>query len=241
MGKIKGSFAKTYDRFVKRETLLPPGLLDLIKSLNAEEILEFACGTGTVAVGLALEGFDITGVDYSSDMLKAAKAKARQHRAKIKFILNDISQIRLDRKFDLILCLGNTIPQFTSQASLQRLLANCKRHLSDGGHIIFQQLNYDRILKERPQTFAVNLDNDVVRFKQYRYRKELIDFIVTVADGSQIPPRMVISKIVLKPWKSSELTDALKKTGFKKIQLFANYSGDKFDNKSNDMIVVAQI
>jgi SAM-dependent methyltransferase len=240
MGKIKGSFANTYDRFVKRQTLLPAGLLELVRELGGNTVLEFACGTGTVACGLALEGFEIVGVDYSPDMLKAARAKARLNKAKVKFIVGDISKIRLRRKFDLLLCMGNAIPHFRTQKSLTNLLENCKLHLNDGGHVVFQLLNYNRILKNRPSTFAIDVDRDAVRFKQYRYRAGEIDFVVTVVDGSTIPPTIAKTKTILKPWRMGDLKYIMARAGFDDIIAFGNYSRAEFNLESNDLIVMAQ-
>jgi glycine/sarcosine N-methyltransferase len=240
MGKIKGSFARTYDKFVKRPSLLPPGLLDLVKSKSAHDILEFASGTGTVAVGLALKGFNVVGVDYSPDMLKTARRKAREHKTDVKFISADISKIRLEKRFDLLLCLGNTIPHFTSAKSLRLMLENVMRHLKSGGYLIFQQLNYDRMLKEKPGTFATDTGSDLVRIKQYRHRKSLVDFYVTVIDSSKIPPEINSIKTTLMPWTKSELSSALLKAGFRSISAYGNYCKERFSLKSKDLIIVAK-
>jgi glycine/sarcosine N-methyltransferase len=240
MGKIKGSFAETYDRFVKRQTLLPAGLLELVRELGGKSVLEFACGTGTVACGLALEGYDIVGVDYSPDMLKAARAKARRNKAKVKFITGDIAKVKIRQKFDLLLCMGNAIPHFKTQKSLSQLLENCKSHLNDGGHVVFQLLNYNRILKNRPSTFAIDVAPDAVRFKQYRYRAGEIDFFVTVVDGAAIPPTISKTKTTLKPWRMGDLKYLMARAGFEEIIAHGNYSKAEFNLESNDLIIVAR-
>lgn len=241
MGKIKGSFAKTYDTFIKHPGLLPDGLLELVASMDPKRIIDFACGTGNVAIGLSLDGYDVTGVDYSPDMLKVARVKAREHKAKIKFVPGDITEINLGRKCDLLLCLGNTIPHFTSKKQLEKLLKNCERHLSPGGRIIFQQLNYDRMLKEGSGTFAVDRDGEVARFKQNRFRRGRVDFFVTIIDGQKIPPAISTSKTILKPWLRVELTEALRKDGFSKIKAYGSYQGEPFGPKSKDLILVGAL
>jgi 2-polyprenyl-3-methyl-5-hydroxy-6-metoxy-1,4-benzoquinol methylase len=237
MGKIKGSFARTYNRFVKRPGLLPDGLLALVRSISPESIVEFACGTGTVAVGLALEGYSVTGIDYSPEMLKAARRKAIEQNVKVEFKSADILEVDLNRQFDLLLCLGNTVPHFLTTTTLRQLIRNCQQHLNPEGTLIFQQLNYDRILKNRPRTFAVDIDQEIVRFKQYRYGKNLIDFVVTIADGAGIPPKIATSIVKLKPWTAAQLCQAIKKEGFIRIQMLSNYKGDAFSDESKDLIL----
>jgi 2-polyprenyl-3-methyl-5-hydroxy-6-metoxy-1,4-benzoquinol methylase len=238
--KIKGKFAKSYDSFMKRPSFLPPGLLEIVKSTSAKSILEFGCGTGTVAVGLSLAGYDVTGVDYSADMLKAAREKAKKQQAQIRLILGDISLVGLNKKYDLILCLGNTIPHFTSRTKLKKMLDNCEKHLGPGGHVLFQQLNYDRILKEKPATFAIDIDRGVVRFKQNRYGKNHIHFVVTIVDGTRIPPRQTVSIVKLKPWTKTELKKIMTELGFKKISFYGDYNKGEFSIKAKDLIILAK-
>ena len=240
--KIKGEFAKTYDSFVKRPSFLPPGLLEIVKSTSAKSILEFGCGTGTVAVGLSQAGYDVAGVDYSPEMLKAAREKAKGNQAKVRFVLADITEasLKLNKRFDIILCLGNTLALITNYSMLNRFLANCQKHLNSGGHIIFQQLNYDRILKERPATFAINVDRDIVRFKQNRYGKNYIDFVVTIVDGARIPPKQTVTIARLKPWTKAELKKIMTESGFKKISFYGDYIKGKFSIKAKDLIILAR-
>ena len=240
--KIKGKFAKTYDRFVKRPSLLPSGLLELIQSTSSKTILELGCGTGTVAVGLAMSGFDIIGVDYSPEMLKAARKKAKENKTKVRFIQADITEasLKLNKKFDIILCLGNTLALIANHTMLNRFLANCQRHLNSGGYVIFQQLNYDRILKEKPATFAIDVDRDIFRFKQNRYFKNHIQSVVTIVDSSVIPPAQDITMFRVKPWTKVELTNSVKIAGFKKILFYGDYARNTFSLKSKDLIVFAR-
>jgi len=238
--RIEGAFANSYDRFVKRESLLPPDLGDLIKSLNPRSILEFGCGTGTVAVGLALEGFDVTGVDFSADMLKIARKKAKLYNAQVRFIKGDISKINLYSKFDCILCLGNILPQFRSSPSLASLFKNALRHLHPNGVFIAQQLNYNRILELKPIAFAIDIDKELIRIKQYRYRKSHIDFVVTLIDSSQTPPSKKVHLSRLKPWKKDKLLKYASSVGFVEVEILGNYKRDKFDLDSKDAILIAR-
>jgi hypothetical protein len=78
-----------------------------------------------------------------------------------------------------------------------------------------------------------------VRFKQYHYRKNLIDFVVTIVDGSRIPPRASVSKIALRPWTSRQLKAALKRAGFQDIRFYGNYARGDFSINSKDLIIIA--
>jgi 2-polyprenyl-3-methyl-5-hydroxy-6-metoxy-1,4-benzoquinol methylase len=242
MGKIAGKLAGSYDRFVRRTTFLPEGLLEMVRSTSGERIVEFGCGTGTVAVGLGLQGFEVVGVDYSPAMLKEAKRKARENKVKVRFVRDDILKVDLRNKFDLLLCLGNTVPHFTSKRQLTKLIRNCKRHLGPkGGSLIFQLLNYDRIMMGKPGTFAIDVADNFVRFKQYRYRKHLVDFVVTLVEADRIPPKMTLSRTTLKPWTKSQIKRILADEGFNGLKFYGSYGREQFTEKSKDLIVVGRL
>ena len=46
----------------------------LYAAKKPESVLDLACGTGTMTVELARRGYDMTGIDYSSEMLDIAFA-----------------------------------------------------------------------------------------------------------------------------------------------------------------------
>lgn len=240
MKRFKRAIAGSYDRFLTRKSLLPKGLLELIKSSKAREIVEFGAGTGTVAVGLSLEGFDVTGVDFSPEMLKKARQKAKSHGADTRFINGNIVRVDLRRQFDLLICLGNTLPIIDSLRDARALFKNCANHLKPGGTIVIQILNYDRILKTRPRTFGVEILEDIIRIKQYRYGKTLIDFVVSLLDITKIPPKITVSRNKIKPWTRKELTGELLEAGFRKIKAHGDYSKNRFTIKSKDLIVIAE-
>jgi len=237
LGKFKRKIAKSYDRFLTRKSFLPDGLFVLVKEARARKILEFGCGTGTVAVGLSLEGYDVTGVDYSPEMLKIARQKAGAHGTKTRFFNGNIIDIRLPERFDLLLCLGNTLPIITSLSDSRKLLRNCLNHLNPGGILIIQILNYDRILKTRPGTFATEILEDLVRVKQYRYGKNLIDFVVSLIDTARIPPKITVRTGKIRPWARADLIAELRKARFVHIEAFGSYSGGKFSAESKDLII----
>ena len=69
-------------------------------------VLELACGTGRITLPLA-EEVSIIGLDLSESMLDLARKKARDKGLDIEFIQGDMTDFELNRKFNLILMVGN--------------------------------------------------------------------------------------------------------------------------------------
>lgn len=60
--------------------------------------LEIGCGTGTNAIFLAQNGFDVTGVDLSDAALQQARDKAAAAGTSIKFVEADVTKLALDEQ-----------------------------------------------------------------------------------------------------------------------------------------------
>ena len=71
-------------------------------------ILDLACGTGRLALMLAREGFEVTGIDQSTGMLNLFRKKLREESTEVRervYIENQkMTAFNLDRKFNTIIC-----------------------------------------------------------------------------------------------------------------------------------------
>ncbi len=67
-------------------------------------VADLGCGTGTLAVLLAAEGYAVTGLDFAPAMIRAARAKARALRVRVRFVLSDAAAPTLPpASFDVVL------------------------------------------------------------------------------------------------------------------------------------------
>lgn len=98
-------------------------------------VLEIACGTGRLAIPLARQGVEITGLDIVPGMLARARQKAGA--LPVEWVEADARCFELGKQFNLI---------FVSSAGMQHLLTRCdqeaalgciRRHLAPGGRFTF--------------------------------------------------------------------------------------------------------
>jgi trans-aconitate methyltransferase len=100
---------------------------------TARTLLDVACGTGRYLPLLATE-FEITGIDLNPDMIEAA----RRNLPDGTFEVADMTDFRLGRQFDVIICLFSSIAY---SVRLERLRATVERmaaHLEPGGVVIVE-------------------------------------------------------------------------------------------------------
>jgi 2-polyprenyl-3-methyl-5-hydroxy-6-metoxy-1,4-benzoquinol methylase len=80
-------------------------LLKLFEVPRTSRILDIGCGTGRHAIGLALRGYSVTGVDLSEGMLNEAKKAAEAAGVEVEWIHGDATTWRSDILYDVAICL----------------------------------------------------------------------------------------------------------------------------------------
>ncbi len=100
-----------------------------------ESILDLGCGTGGPAFPLAVRGYQVTGVDVSSAMLREAERKLAElpRDSAPEFRLGDIRELELGREFDAVLMMFAVLGYQAGEADLQLALRSVRRHLRPGG------------------------------------------------------------------------------------------------------------
>lgn len=112
--------------------LSPPELIRYIECHPPGRALDLGCGTGTNAIFLAKNGWQVTGVDFARRALRIARSKAKTTGVQIDFRYADVSRLnRLSGKFDLVLDIG-CFHALTPSAKT-RYLANLDQLLSVEG------------------------------------------------------------------------------------------------------------
>src|SRR5918994_5401663 len=95
------------------DVLLPVGAhlpfyCDLARN-HPEGVLELACGTGQLTVPIAGLVAQVVGLDRSTAMLRAARARAAALGAACTFVEGDMRHFNLEEKFDLIFIARNSL------------------------------------------------------------------------------------------------------------------------------------
>jgi SAM-dependent methyltransferase len=129
-----------------------------------DPVLELACGTGRIAVPLAQQGFQVTGLDISEPMLSQARQKAATLGVSVDWIQADMRSFSLSRRFALIFIAFNSISHLHDRESLEAFFSCIRAHLAEDGRFVVGVFNprLDLLLREpwRRYPFAEYPDPD---------------------------------------------------------------------------------
>jgi SAM-dependent methyltransferase len=98
--------------------------------------VEFAIGTGRVAIPLKARGVRVAGIELSPHMVEQLRAKPAS--ADIPVVIGDMTSTRIPGEFSLVYLVWNTISNVTTQAEQVAVFLNAAAHLRPGGAFLVE-------------------------------------------------------------------------------------------------------
>lgn len=99
-------------------------------------VLEFAIGSGRLAVPLAARDIEVHGIEVSAAMVEQLRAKPGADA--IRVIMGDMAAVEVGGRYPLIYLAYSTLFALTSQDQQLRCFRNAARHLLPGGRFVVE-------------------------------------------------------------------------------------------------------
>jgi SAM-dependent methyltransferase len=111
--------------------------VDLLAELAGDgAAIEFAVGTGRVALPLAARGVPVSGIELSPAM--AERLRAKDDAQRINVTIGDMATSRVDGSFRLVYLVFNAIGNLTTQDQQVACFTNAAAHLEPGGYFVIE-------------------------------------------------------------------------------------------------------
>jgi SAM-dependent methyltransferase len=198
--------------------------------------LEFAIGTGRIALPLAARGVQVDGIELSPHMIE--RLRARPGGQQINVILGDMSSTATNRRYGLVYLVFNTIFNLLTADDQVRCFQNAARHLTpDGCFVVETALPHAWIAPDKTDyVHAEHVGMDTVRLDVARYDPvtQLLEenHIGFTANGITMNP------IVCRLITPGEMDLMARIAGMRLVQRFANWQRSVFDGESRAHVSV---
>lgn len=240
-----GEFAKIYDDLINEDINYDNMVSRIIEICNEHNIeckdyLDVACGTGNVTVRLAKHFKDIYAVDLSEDMLREAFNKLKENRIKGKIICQDMTEMQLNRKFDLITSVLDSTNYITDEDDLEKYFSSVKEHLKDDRIFIFDVNSYYKLSEILGNNIYTYSEEDVFYTWENVFEDDMVSMFLTffVKQG-ELYERFEEGHFE-RAYKEEELESALSNCGLKVINKFDGYSNNKVQANSERIVYVVK-
>ncbi len=207
-------------------------------------VLELACGTGRLAVPLALGGLDVVGIDRSAAMLAVAQHRADAARTSPRWIAADMRDFALAAAFDLIFIPINSLCHLERTEDVRACLATVRRHLAPTGRLVIDVFNPSLEILVRDTSRWYDLgeyvapDGRAVRLSERnRYdRATQINAIVWRFEREDEP--VVDLALRMRQFFPQELDAFVTGAGLRVIDTYGTYGEKPFQSDSSQQILV---
>jgi SAM-dependent methyltransferase len=215
-----------YDRWQRSfpaeyTTLILPRLLETLARhpVAAKSMVDVACGTGSLALMMARDGWRVHGVDASPLMLAQAQKKCRRKKG-IAFHQHDMRTFRIPERVGLATSFFDSLNHLPDDRDLFRTFRSVERALLPGGLFVFD-LNTEHCYRTLwTKTGAVHhRDFTLLLENRYSVQKRTAHSFVTLflREGDRYA-RM--GEIVRERWfRDGAVRTALKRAGLELLEM----------------------
>jgi len=251
---VFADYSKFYDLLYnekpyEKEVFYLNKIIRRFSKFPTKTILSLGCGTCSHEIYLAKQGYSITGIDRSSEMLTLAETKIEKEKLKekISLIKGNVEYFNIKKKFDVCMAMFNIAGYLNTDKSFERMLKKVNLSLLPGGIFMFDCWNKKAVLRNGPlnRLKEVELTNKkIFRFTRSRNNKAKdlieIDFQVVEVINDFIV-KEVKEKHLMRYWEVVEMKKLLKKNGFSTL-LVCDYLDSRysFSGKKWDIFFVAR-
>jgi len=246
-GRIFDDLTDVYESMIdwpKRLAHEEPFYRKLVDGCSARRVLDAACGTGRHAALLHSWGLEVEGADLSRAMLDRARANFGQPPG-LHWVQRGFDQpVDTDPPFDLVLCVGNSLPLAPDRATIGRAIRELLLALRPDGRLVVQILNLWR-LPDGPCQWQkcqrATLPQGAVVIIKGVHRSGDQGFVdLLVIDPAQSPPALQSDTGTLVALGREELEQMARQAGARQVNFYGGYHDEPYAAATSiDLVMVA--
>ncbi|ALG49507.1 class I SAM-dependent methyltransferase [Clostridium perfringens] len=237
--------AKVYDELiyedVNYENIAEYALSKCDKyNINKEMYLDLACGTGNVGVHVGKSFKENYFVDLSQDMLIEADKKLREHRVRGKIVCQDMCELELNRKFDLITCVLDSTNYILDDESVENYLRGVYNHLKEDGLFVFDINSYYKISEVLGNNVYTYDSEELFYAWENIFEDEIVEMNLNffVKDGEKYERFTEVHEE--RAYKESEIEYILDVIGFKIVEKHNGYTEDEVTPDTERIVYIVK-
>lgn len=228
---IYQKFAKFYDELFD-ETMYDKWLSYVKDNVTKDEsIMDMACGTGRLLSFLSDEGYQVSGMDLSDDMLTLADERLRDKENKVELIQGDMTDLSDLPNFNVITCFDDSLCYLPDLETLQTTFENVLNHLSDNGTFLFDVITpYQTDVVYPGYMYNYHDDENAFQWQSYigEFDHSVEHDLVFFTYNEDIDAYDQFSETHFeRTYELQTYLNLLKKVGFSSIEVSANFGHDE--------------
>jgi ubiquinone/menaquinone biosynthesis C-methylase UbiE len=213
-------------------------VLRLARLTPPATILDLCCGPARHAVFLAKEGFEVTGVDRSPFLLKKALARIEASQVQIELVQADMREFVRPKRYNLILNLYKSFGYFQTRCEDLAVLRNVCASLKAGGKFVLETVNKDFLKSRNCHTRWEQIPDGTLSIQHYQplgnWSRIAIQWVLVVNNYAK---RFDYEHNL---YSDEDLRLLLGEAGFQEVRFYGSLAGTPYNERSTNLIAVAE-
>lgn len=167
-------FGKDYLRIYA--PFLPPekserevhGILTLLNLPPGSAILDLCCGDGRHTLSLARQGYQMTGLDLSMELLERARAAAEEQNLSVRWVHGDMRQLPFEQEFDAVINIFTSFGYLPNEDEDQKVLQQVEHVLKPGGLFLLETVYQPRVMRAFTPHGVTRYDDGLIVVEERR-------------------------------------------------------------------------
>lgn len=138
----------------------------IITKGRALQIADLACGTGTLAIDLARQGYKVIGIDLSENMLAIAEEKQLREKLpparRVNFLCQDLLDLEIPVQPDLVISFLDSLNYIIDINDLKLVFNKVYNQLANDGIMIFDLISLHKISKIIANKSHFDVSDDII-------------------------------------------------------------------------------
>ena len=208
---------------------------NLIKRLNLvtpSKLIDIACGKGRHATYFNTKGFDVTGVDLSQNSIEHAIRQSIKKK-NLSFKVHDMRELYKANHFDVATNLFTSFGYFEDETDEQKAINSISQSLKANGLLIIDVMNVNKVVDN-----LVVKEQKIIQSITFNIKRKVEDhYIIKDIEILDSNKKYEFQEKV-KALNLDRFTTFVNEAGLKIIDIFGNYSLDRFDTKKSNRLIL---
>lgn len=216
---------------------------EIFKSYDKKpkNILEMACGTGSISYFFGNKRYKLTSFDISEEMLSKAYKKLNRFK-NIKLLRQDMINFKINEKFDSIISLCDSVNYILKEEDLKKTFKNVYEHLDRQGIFIFDINSYFKLKNIIGNNIFIEDREDIYYIWQNEYEEEtsISNFYLTFfhRDGEGCFRRFDEVHRE-RAYQVDEIKQTLYDVGFSRVDIYEGFTFDDINVETERINFIA--
>lgn len=240
-----GEFAIIYDKLINEDidyNKIAKRIFQICEeyNINRKDYLDLACGTGNVAINIADSFEDSCAVDLSEDMLTIAYDKFQQNNINCQFLCQNMSELSLGKKFDLITCVLDSTNYIVEDEDIQNYFKAVSNHLKDDGIFIFDINSYYKITQILGNNIYTYDNDDIFYVWENQLEDDVVNMFLTFFVKDKNGYRRFDEEHTERGYTESQIEELLENANLQVIKKFDGYNDKEVNDLSERILYIVK-